>query len=329
MSTSAPHSRSHPDSQSAPHPRRWTADDVPDQTGKTFVVTGANSGLGFHTAQQLSRNGGHVILACRDLKKAEQTIARLRAADPDASLEAMELDLASLASIRSFSETFCDRHASLDVLCNNAGVMAIPLRRTTEGFEMQLGTNHLGHFALTGLLLERLLTTPRSRVVNVSSNGHKLGAIRFHDLQWQRGYGKWRAYCQSKLANLLFAYELQRRLEAAGAGTISVAAHPGYAATNLQVVGAQMEGSALMERLGRLGNRLFAQSAEMGCLPSLYAATAEAVRGGDYYGPDGFLEQAGYPTRAKSSRRSHDEAAAARLWKVSEELTSVSFDRLA
>jgi hypothetical protein len=207
--------------------------------------------------------------------------------------------------------------------------MALPYRQTADGFEMQFGTNHLGHFALTGLLLEPLLATPGARIVTVSSGFHRLGAIRFDDPQWQRGYRKWPAYGQSKLANLLFAYELQRRLDAAGAGVISVAAHPGYAATNLQTAGPRMQGSSLLERLSSLGNSLLAQSAAMGALPQLYAATAPGVRGGEYYGPDGVGEMWGHPTLVESNARSHDRDAATRLWALSERLTGVTYDALA
>jgi NAD(P)-dependent dehydrogenase (short-subunit alcohol dehydrogenase family) len=231
--------------------------------------------------------------------------------------------------VRSFAAAFLEKHPQLDVLCNNAGVMALPYRKTADGFEMQFGTNHLGHFALTGLLIERLLATPQSRVVNVSSTAHRIGQMNFDDLNGEKSYGKWRAYGQSKLANLLFTYELQRRLEAAKAGTIAVACHPGYAATNLQAAGARMEGSSLMESIMDLGNRLFSQSAAMGALPTVYAATAPAVRGGDYVGPDGFMENWGSPKKVQSNARSHERSDAARLWEISEKLTGVRFAALA
>ena len=195
----------------------WTAEDIPDLTGKTIIVTGGNSGIGYEAALQLAGKRANVVLACRDPGRAGDAVERIRSAHPKASVDVMALDLASLASVRSFAEAFSRRHDRLDVLCNNAGVMALPYRRTADGFEMQLGTNHLGHFALTGLLLERLLSTAAARVVNVSSTAHRMGKMRFDDLQWEHGYGKWRAYGQSKLANLLFTYELQRRLAAAKA----------------------------------------------------------------------------------------------------------------
>jgi len=303
----------------------WTAAAIPDLTGKTIVVTGANSGIGFEAARELALRGAHVVLACRNPGKAEGALAAIRAAAAQASVETMQLDLASLASIREFAAAYKDKHSRLDVLCNNAGIMAIPLTRTADGFEMQIGTNHLGHFALTGLLLDMLLATPHARVVNVSSGAHRIGQIYFDDLNWQRRYKKWRAYGQSKLANLLFTYELQRRLAAAAANTISVACHPGYAATNLQAVGPQMQGSSFMERLMEIGNRLAAQSALMGALPTLYAATAPDVAGGDFIGPNGPGQNWGYPKKVQSNRRSHDREAAARLWELSEQLSGVRY----
>jgi NAD(P)-dependent dehydrogenase (short-subunit alcohol dehydrogenase family) len=307
----------------------WTAADLPALTGKTIVITGANSGLGYESALALAGAGAHVVLACRDQEKGRAAERQIRAAHPRATTELVALDLASLADIRRAAAALRAAHRRLDVLLNNAGVMALPYRQTADGFEMQLGTNHLGHFALTGLLLDTLLATPGARVVTVSSGFHRLGAIRFDDPQWQRGYRKWPAYGQSKLANLLFTYELQRRLEAAGAGLLSVAAHPGYAATNLQATGPRMQGSSLLERASTFANTLFAQSAAMGALPQLYAAAAPDVRGGEYYGPDGVGEMWGHPTRVESNARSRDRDAAARLWALSERLTGVTYDALA
>ena len=312
-----------------PRTRAWTASDLPDLTGRIVVVTGANSGLGLETALQLAGKRARIVLACRDPRKTETAIETIRAAHPGAALEALPLDLASLESVRSFSDAFCKAYPELHVLCNNAGVMALPQRQTADGFEMQLGTNHFGHFALTGRLLERLLATPGARVVNVSSTAHRIGRMRFDDLHAERGYRRWRAYGQSKLANLLFTYELQRRLERKGANVASVACHPGYAATNLQLAGPRLDGSSRMEKVARLSNRLFSQSAAMGALPALYAATADDVRGGDYIGPDGFGETWGHPKKVRSSARSHDREVAARLWDVSEELTGVRFEALA
>jgi NAD(P)-dependent dehydrogenase (short-subunit alcohol dehydrogenase family) len=307
---------------------KWMSRDVPDLSGKTVVVTGGNSGIGYEAALVFAARQAHVVLACRDLEKARGAVAGILAGHPTASVEPMQLDLASLESVRRFASDFASRHRRLDVLCNNAGVMAIPYRKTADGFEMQLGTNHLGHFALTGLLLERLLATPHARVVNVSSTAHKMGRMRFDDLQSERSYRKWNAYAQSKLANLLFTYELQRRLERAAAGVISVACHPGYAATNLQAVGPQMAGSPLMGSVMSLGNRLLSQSAAMGALPTLYAATSSDVRGADYIGPDGFFENTGHPRKTTSSARSHDREAATRLWITSEQLTAVGYGAL-
>ncbi len=314
------------------HERRdtpWTADDIPDQSGKVIVITGANSGIGFEAARELARKGAHVILACRDTAKGRDAMQQILTLHPTATLEVMQLDLASLESIHRFAREFRDKGVPLDVLCNNAGVMAIPRCTTADGFEMQLGTNHLGHFALTGLLLERLLEAPAARVVTVSSTAHKIGRINFDDLQGERSYSRWGAYAQSKLANLLFAYELQRRFERARARAISVACHPGYSATNLQMVGPRMTGSRVEAFIMEVGNRFFSQSAAMGALPTLYAACAENVRGGDYIGPDGFFETAGYPKKTTSSARSHDREAAARLWEISEQLTGVRYTALA
>src|SRR5580693_2780259 len=229
-----------------PDKKAWTADDIPDLSGKTIVVTGGNSGIGYEAALEFARKRAEVILACRDLGKARTAAAQIGASAPGAKVEVMELDLSNLASVRGFSDAFHLQHPALHVLCNNAGVMAIPYRKTADGFEMQFGTNHLGHFALTGLLLDRLLATAGARVVNVSSSAHRMGSIRFDDLQWSNGYRKWMAYGQSKLANLLFTFELQRKVYAAGKKLLAVACHPGYAATNLQAVGPQMSGQSVM-----------------------------------------------------------------------------------
>ncbi len=311
-----------------PPPTPWTADHMPDLSGKTIIVTGGNSGLGYEASLQLAGKGANVVLACRNTNKARAAIDTIIAQKPGASLDVMELDLASLASVRGFAKSFLDRHGTLDVLCNNAGVMALPRRRTLDGFEMQFGTNHLGHFALTGLLLERLLASPGARIVSVSSTMHRTGKIHFDDLQWERRYSKWGAYGQSKLANLLFTHELQRKLDAKGASLISAACHPGYAATNLQATGPRMQGSKLMERMTQLANQLFSQSAAMGALPTLYAATSPEVRGGNYIGPDRFAEQWGHPKKVGSNARSRDQDVAARLWEVSESLTGVRYEAL-
>ncbi len=304
----------------------WVETHIPPQQGKAVLITGANSGLGFEAARLLAAKGARVILAVRDVTRGERAVAEIRRSVPAADLAVLPLDLASLASIRRAAAEVLRSEERLEVLINNAGVMAIPRRLTADGFEMQFGVNHLGHFALTGLLLPLLLRTPAARVVTVSSGAHVIGRINFDDLHGERRYHPWAAYAQSKLANLLFAYELQRRLAAAGSKTISVAAHPGYAATNLQRVGPEMSGSKLGMWLMAASNRLLAQSAAMGALPEVYAATSPRVQGGDYIGPDGPLGQRGFPKKVRSSPRSYDLDAAARLWAVSEALTGVRFE---
>jgi NAD(P)-dependent dehydrogenase (short-subunit alcohol dehydrogenase family) len=300
---------------------KWTAADIPDQSGRTAIVTGANSGLGLVTARELAGAGARVVLACRNLEKGAAARAAIGAEVPGAELELESLDLSSLDSVRSFAATYRQGHEGLDLLINNAGVMAPPRRRTADGFELQFGTNHLGHFALTALLIEAIEGRPDGRVVTMSSNAHKLGAIAFDNLGGERRYFRWRAYAQSKLANLLFALELDRRLRAAGSSVKSLAAHPGYAATNLQHAGPPGIDSAIM----RLTNSLMAQSEEMGALPELYAATAPGLEGGTYVGPDGVGEHRGHPKPVSPNRAARDEATARRLWEVSEELTGVRF----
>lgn len=302
---------------------RWSAADIPDQRDRVALITGANSGIGLVAARELARHGAEVVLGCRDLAKGEQAAQRIREVVPAARLEIEQLDLASLASVRAFAERAAERHERIDVLVNNAGVMAPPRRLTADGFESQLGTNHLGHFALTGLLLGRLLAAAQPRVVTVSSLAHRTGRIDFADLQSERRYSNWRAYGQSKLANLMFAFELQRRAVQAGLSLRSIAAHPGYAATNLQLAGP----SRWYERLGGvIGNALIAQSAEMGALPTLYAATVAELPGGTFVGPGGRGEVRGHPRVVSAARRAYDEATWRRLWEVSEELTGVRYE---
>jgi NAD(P)-dependent dehydrogenase (short-subunit alcohol dehydrogenase family) len=302
---------------------KWTAADIPDQSDRLAVVTGANSGLGLVTARELARAGARVVMASRDTDKAHGAASQIRNDVPQAQLDVAWLDLADLESVRAFAAKLPVNGGPLHLLINNAGVMAPPRRLTKDGFESQLGTNHLGHYALTGLLLPRLLADPDARVVTVSSPGHRIGTIRFNDLQWERHYNNWRAYGQSKLANLLFCFELQRRATAAGATLRSLAAHPGYAATNLQFAGP----SRFYERaIGAVGNKTIAQSAAMGALPTLYAATSPQLPGGSFVGPGGLGEIRGYPRVVSAAARAYDEDVARRLWEVSEQLTGVHYE---
>ena len=306
----------------------WTEADIPDQAGKITVVTGANIGLGYETVKALALKHAQVILACRDIEKGNTARDQVHHSVPDALIEVVRLDLASMDSIRQFAGAFKANHDQLHILVNNAGVMATPRYTTADGFELQFGTNHLGHFVLTGLLLDVLLKTHLSRVVTVSSLAERFVPINFNDLMGEKSYNRWTAYCQSKLANLLFAYELQRRLKSAGAATISLAAHPGFAATNLRAK-LRAQGTPLFHRItGFVFDWVSQASAEKGALPQLYAATAPGVQGCDYYGPDGFFQTSGFPRRLSSSRRSYDGALANRLWKASEELTGVKFNGL-
>ncbi|MDL5362929.1 oxidoreductase [Halalkalicoccus sp. NIPERK01] len=308
----------------------WTTDDVQDLSGSTIVVTGANSGLGYEATRAFARKGGHVVMACRSVERGREAAGEIRDELPAASLSVHECDLADLDSVRAFAEEFEATYPSLHVLCNNAGVMAIPRAETEQGFERQFGVNHLGHFALTGLLLDRLIGTGgETRVVTHSSNVHERGEIDFDDLNSVERYDPWDAYAQSKLANLLFAYELDRRLRDAGLDVKSVACHPGYADTDLQRRGPEMRGSKPRLFAMKASNALFAQSAAVGALPLLYAATHPGIEGGQYVGPGGFRNLRGTPEVQRSSERSYDREDARRLWAVSEELTGVryGFDR--
>ncbi|MCW2660034.1 MAG: acr [Mycobacterium sp.] len=303
----------------APSKAKWTAADIPDQTGRIAVITGANTGLGYETALALADHGAHVVLAVRNLDKGKDAAARITATSPHADVALAELDLTSLESVRAAAEQLRSAHDRIDLLINNAGVMWTPKSTTSDGFELQFGTNHLGHFAFTGLLLDRLLPVPGSRIVTVSSMGHRIRAdIHFDDLQWERGYSRVGAYGQSKLANLLFTYELQRRLAPRGT-TIAAAAHPGGSRTELT-----RNLPPLLVRITPVIEPLF-QGADMGALPTLRAATDPGVLGGQYYGPDGFGEQRGYPKIVASSEKSHDVDVQRRLWAVSEELTGVVY----
>ncbi|MDF2826650.1 MAG: short-chain dehydrogenase/reductase [Mycobacterium sp.] len=293
----------------------WTTADIPDQTGRTAVITGANTGLGFETATALAARGAHVVIAARDTDKGKQAAARIAG---DVSVQ--KLDLTSLDSIREATDALKARFDKIDLLINNAGVMTTPKGTTKDGFELQFGTNHLGHFALTGLLLDAMLDVDGARIVTVSSNGHKMGgAIHFDDLMWERSYSRMGAYSQSKLANLLFTYELQRRLAPRGK-TIAVASHPGTSNTEL----ARNLPSAVQPALSAVAG-LLAQTAAAGALPSLRAATDPGVLGGQYYGPDGIAQQKGSPVVVASSAQSYDIDLQRRLWNISEELTKVTF----
>jgi len=306
----------------------WNLDNLPDLTGKVAVITGANSGLGLETTRGLARTGATIVMACRTEAKAHAARDAVLADVPKAVLEFMPLDLASLASIRSFAEAFASKYDQLDLLCNNAGVMALPRSLTADGFEMQIGTNHLGHFALTGLLLDRLKAAEGARIVNVASLAHAYGKIDFDDLMGERSYSKWLRYCQSKLANLLFTFECHRRLTAANVAITCAASHPGYSATNLQTVGARIQGSKIKEKFMAMANSLLAQSAAKGALPSLYALTASDLQGGSYIGPDGLFEMHGNPKVVRAKRHARDADVAARLWDVSIELTGIDFGGL-
>jgi NAD(P)-dependent dehydrogenase (short-subunit alcohol dehydrogenase family) len=297
---------------------KWTTADIPDQTGRTAVITGANTGLGYETASALAAKGAHVVLAVRNLDKGKEAARGIEQATPGASVAVQQLDLTSLESIRAAADQLRASHESIDLLINNAGVMMTPKSTTRDGFELQFGTNHLGHFAFTGLLIDRVLAVPGSRVVTVSSTGHRFArGIRFDDLQWEHDYSRVGAYGQAKLANLMFTYELQRRL--IGTNTIAAAAHPGGSNTELM-----RNLPAAIRGVGTLLTPLF-QGPDMGALPTLRAATDPGVLGGQYFGPDGFGEQRGYPKIVRSTAASHDAAAQRRLWAVSEELTGVTF----
>lgn len=313
--------------------KAWSVEGLPNLTGARAIVTGGNSGIGYAAARELLRAGAEVTLACRDLGKAELALKRMRdELGPESSglaerARLARLDVADLASVRAFAEAYS---GPLHLLVNNAGVMAIPYRKTIDGFEMQLGTNHLGHFALTGLLLPHLRAAEAQgerppRVVNVSSQMHRAGRMRWHDLNWERGYNKWAAYAQSKLANLLFTHGLGVRLRAAGSSCLSLACHPGYAATHLARVGPELSGARVFAALTDIGGAIFAQSADAGAWPTLYAATAE-VKSLDYIGPRAWFGLRGAPGHVSRTQAARDSEAADRLWEISERLTGVKYD---
>ena len=292
---------------------KWTEKNIHDQTGKVAIVTGANSGIGYETARALAQKGATVILACRNLEKGETAVSKIRQQAPNADLSLIQLDLTDLSSVRQFAQVFKAQYKRLDMLINNAGVMNTPFTKTKDGFELQFGTNHLGHFALTGLLLDLIINTPNARVVTISSLEHRTGKIDFNNLNSKKRYNGLRAYRQSKLANLLFTYELHRRFQAANIKAIATAAHPGWTITNLNTP-------------FKMFDSVVAQKPQIGALPTLRAAVDPSITGGDYYGPA--QKMSGYPIRVDSHARSHNKNVAARLWTVSEELTGVTFDEL-
>lgn len=300
----------------------WTANDIPDQSGRTVIVTGANSGLGFVTSRELARHGAHVIMTARDAAKGRAALDKILATRIRGSAELRVLDLADLDAVKGFAQRLLADGTSVDVLVNNAGIMMPPRSLTSQGFELQFGVNHLAHFALTLLLLERVKASRDGRIVTVSSDLHKRGFIHFDDLDGARNYGRVAFYAQSKFANVLFALELDRRVKAARVPIRSVLAHPGYAATNLQLSGP----TGMLNLFMRIGNRFIAQSAEMGALNELYAATAPDVEGGQFIGPDGKNEKKGHPTIVQPIASARDQGVASRLWQLSEELTGVRWN---
>ena len=295
----------------------WTAKNIPNQKGKVVIVTGSSSGIGYEAARVLANKEATVIIAVRSLDKGNKAVEKILGQNKDADVKVMQLDLADLKSVKNFAENFKKNYPRLDLLINNAGVMIPPYSKTVDGFELQFGTNHLGHFALTAQLLEVLVKTKDARIVNVSSGAHKVGNINFDDLTWEkRSYSSWRAYGDSKIANLYFTYELNKKLKENNLNVIATAAHPGYTATQLQ------RNMGIFEFL----NNIFAQNISMGALPTLRAATEDSLKGAEYFGPNGLMEMWGFPVRVESNTLSKDEAIAKKLWKVSEELTGVKFE---
>ena len=296
--------------------QKWDSDDIEDQNGRVTIVTGSSSGIGYETARVLANKNATIIIAVRNLKKGNTAAEKIKAQNAQADVRVMELDLADLKSIRSFSDTFKKQYTRLDLLINNAGVMIPPYSTTSDGFELQLGTNHLGHFALTGQLIDLIRKTPKSRIVNVSSNAHKIGNINFEDLNWKkRKYNRMKSYGDSKIANIYFTYELTNRIDKVGKEPVVVVSHPGWTATELQ------RHTGFFNFL----NNFFAQDITMGALPTLYAAVGPDVKSGNYFGPSGFMEMKGYPKRVETNSLSKDKNIVKKLWDVSEELTGVKF----
>ena len=304
---------------------KWSARDIPAQEGRTAIVTGANSGLGYHTSRALAMKGARVIMACRNIQKGELARELILQDKPVVKPEVWKLDLSDLGSVQAFADQFRSQADGLDLLINNAGLMAIPYGKSKDGFEMQFGVNHLGHFALTAQLWALLKKTELSRLVNVSSAAHHMGRIRFEDIHWEKRYSKWGAYGMSKLSNLLFTRELSKQLSGSGNSVTVVSSHPGYANTELQAKGAIMKGSKMGAMAFNLINKIVAQPAAKGALPSLYAATAEGVVQGAYYGPGGFMRMKGWPAPDKPNAKKVTDEAARDLWKLSESLTGLNF----
>jgi len=305
--------------------KHWSAKNISSQSGRIAIVSGANSGLGYQTSLALASKGARVIMACRNLEKGELARQQILASGPEVEPELWQLDLASLDSVHKFADRYEAKFQKLDLLINNAGLMAIPYSKTREGFEMQFGVNHLGHFVLSARLWPILSLTQASRLVQLSSLAHTFGKIRFQDIHWEKKYSKWGAYGMSKLANLLFIKELTRRIGFSGSEVLATAAHPGYASTDLQAKGAKMKGSRTGAYLFNLANSLVAQSATQGALPTLFAATEEGIKQGGYYGPDGFLRLRGGPSPDQPSERLMDPEVAESLWDLSESLTATQF----
>lgn len=300
----------------------WSETEIPDLSDRTIVVTGANSGIGLEAARMFAEHGARVVMACRTVSKGESAAAHIRGTAPSARLEVMALDLADLDSVRSFAAGLCSLHGEIHALVNNAGVMALPHSRTAQGFEMQLGTNHFGHFALTGLLFASL--APTARIVNVSSAVHRLGSFDWTDLNCERSYSPWGAYTRSKLANLYFTFELDRRLKAAGSGIVSIACHPGYAATNIQNSGVLQRKNLWENAVMTLGRAILARPSSAGALPTAYATVASGLIGGEYVGPRIF-QAWGAPAPQSAAARAHDKDASRKLWEASEKRTGVRF----